>query len=460
MGKNGKLAWKRSMVMISSIALVMTGCTSAKDATKADGKSGEVVTINQFVTDTPDKVYVEKLVPDFEASHPNIKVKITKAPYAEFDSKLQSMIAAGTAPDVTSHFGQAGFIEFLDKGMLRDMTDLMAADQFKASDYGIPDNVLDIYKSGGKNYGIPVYSYVSLMLYNKDMFDKAGVPYPPADYEDKSWTFDNMVDVAKKLSKPSTDIQKAEYGLDWGWAEKDMRLIYFGPKIYSDDTWTNGGHPTASYFNTPDVVKANNRVNDLIWKDKVMPDNQFRKAVAGDGGDPFATGKIGMSVAGAWILASVKEYSFKVGVAAVPIGYNNKARDVLYIDPLLILKDSKHPKEAYEWIKYQLNKSVQEKAIELSGGTPPSNQQAAEKYFNLFAPAIDPKDLKKVVDGGLKYGIESYNHLIANYTEILNIVNNEMDPLDNGKKTVEDVSPEIDKKVNALLLEINAKYKK
>jgi multiple sugar transport system substrate-binding protein len=454
-GKAGKV---RMMVLMLAVVIVASGCSSTSK--QATGKSGETVTITQFVPDVPDKTYVEKLVPEFEASHPNIKVKIAKAPFQEFDSKLQSMVAGGTAPDVTSHWGSAGFIEFLDKGMLRDMTDLMQADNFKASDYGMQDKMLDIYKADGKNYGIPVYSYVSLMLYNKDMFDKVNIPYPPSNYEDKSWTYDKMIDIAKKLSKPSEDIQKAEYGISWNWEAQDMRLIYFGSKIYSDDTWTNGGHPTESYFNSPEVIKANQRINDMMYKDKVMPTKEYAKAVAGEGGQVFATGKVAMTVEGAWILAGVKDYSFKVGVAAVPWGYNDKARDVLYIDPLVILKDSKHPKEAYEWIKYQLGKSVQEKAIELSGGTPPSNQQAADKYFNLYAPAIDPKDMKNVVDGGLKYGIEAYNHLISNYSEILNIVQNEIDPLENGKKTVEQVSPEIQKKVNALLQEKNAKYKK
>ncbi|MCP3775916.1 extracellular solute-binding protein [Paenibacillus sp. MZ04-78.2] len=204
------------------------------------------------------------------------------------------------------------------------------------------------------------------------------------------------------------------------------------------------------------VVKINQRLSDLILKDKVMPSPEFSKAVAGLGGDPFATGRVGMSVAGAWILASVKDYSFKVGVAAVPYSGSDKNRNVLYVDPLLILKDSKHPKEAYEWIKFQLGKEIQEKSIQLSGGTPPANQQAAEKYFNLYAPAIDAKDMKNVVEGGLKYGVESYNHLITHYSEILNIVKNELDLVDNGQKSVAEISPQLEKKVNDLLKEKNA----
>jgi multiple sugar transport system substrate-binding protein len=463
--------WLNAIIVILAAVTIFSGCASTKSSTEStsnatdsaspQANSGEKVTITEFIPDVPEKIYVEQLIPDFEAKHPNIKIKIAKASSSDFDTKLQSMIAGGTSPDITSHWGDAGFAEFLDKGMLYDMTDIMSADNFKADDYGIPANLMDTYKVGGKYYGIPTFSYVTLLLYNKDMFDKAGVPYPPSSYEDKSWTFDKMLEDAKKLSEPSKDLANAKYGMDWnfGGSQRDMMLSYFGAKIYSDDTWTNGGHATASYFDSPEVIKAAQIYNDMVYKDKVSPSLEFKQAVAGQGGDAFATGRVGMYVGGAWHLTSIKDYKFKVGVAAVPATSGSTVRNVLYADPLVILKDSKHPKEAYEWIKYQLTKEVQEKTVELSGGTPPANQQAVDKYYNLYAPGISSEEMKNVIQGGYKYGIEAYNHIVTSYSEISNAVKNELDPLDNGKKTAAQVAPEIQKKVQAILTEKNAKYK-
>ncbi|GFZ78810.1 sugar ABC transporter substrate-binding protein [Paenibacillus marchantiophytorum] len=462
--KRGKLVWISTMILMVVAVPVFSGCTSTSGESKKEQNSkndGKIV-ITELVPDVPEKMYIEKLIPDFEAKHPNISIKIAKAPSNDFDTKLQSMIAGGMAPDVTSHWGNAGFAELLDKGLITDMTDMLKADSFKGTDYGMSDNLMDIYKVDGKTYGIPVYSYVTLMLYNKDLFDKSGVPYPPSSYEDKSWTFEKMMEVAKKLSVSSDDVNKVQYGVDWnfGGSQRDMKLSYFGAKIYADDTWKNGGHATASYFDSSDVIKASQTYNDMVYKDKVSPSMEFTKAVAGQGGDAFATGKVGMYVGGAWKLTGINKYKFKVGVAAVPAVNGSNIRNVLYVDPLMIMKDSKHPKEALEWIKYQLRKDVQEKTIELSGGTPPTNQQAIEKYYNLYSPNIDPKDMKNIVEGGLKYGTEAYNHLVTSYSEIANAVKNEMDPLDNGKKTAEQVAPEIQKKVNAILNEKNAKFKK
>ncbi|GAF09796.1 N-acetyl-D-glucosamine ABC transport system [Paenibacillus pini JCM 16418] len=330
------------------------------------------------------------------------------------------------------------------------MTDLIKEAGFKAADYNIPDNLMNIYKVKDRTYGIPVNMYVTLMLYNKDMFDEAKIPYPPSDYEDKSWTFDKMVADAKKMTIVSDDIAKTQYGVDFTWSERDMRPLYFGAEPYSEDTWTNGGVPSATHFDSPEVMAAYNKQFGLILKDKVAPTTEWSKSVAGQNGDPFVSGKIGMYVGGSWGLAGSNDFPFKIGVAAVPSGGNDKVRSTLFVDPLLILKDSKHPKEAFEWIKYLVTTDVQEKSIELSGGNPPVNSVAAEAYYKHFQ-GIDPEDIRKVYEGGVKYGFESYNHLITNYSQINDMFINEMQPIENGTKTVEEVMPTIQKKVTEII---------
>ncbi|MBP1999373.1 multiple sugar transport system substrate-binding protein [Paenibacillus shirakamiensis] len=442
-----------SLSLCFSLVTVLagTGCSSSKSDSNA---SGDIVTITHYTIDSPDRTFVEKLIPDFEKKHPNIKIKVTKAPYEQFDSKLQSAIAAKNAPDVTSQWGYGGFMEYYNKGMLMDLTPYLTETGFKNSDYNIPDNVMDIYKVKGKTYGVPVNSYVSLMLYNKDLFDKAKVAYPPTDYEDKSWTFDKMVEDAKKLTVDSKNIAEAQYGVDFGWGERDQRPQYFGGNVYSDDTWTNGGKPSEINLNKPEVIEAYKKIYGLIWDQKVSPSPAFSKSVAGQFGDPFLSGKIAMSVVGSWSLAASNNFNFKVGVAAVPQGPNPKVRSVLYIDPLFVLKDSKHPKEALEWIKYLVSTDVQEKSIELSGGNPPVNQKAAEKYYANFS-GIDPAQIKQVYEGAYKYGFESYNHLIDNYSQINELFINELAGVENGEKKPEEVLPVIQDKLKKLLDRVN-----
>lgn len=447
--KQGQRKWITVLSISLMLTFLFTACSSS-----SGGKKDEQVTITYYTIDSPDRTYVEKLIPDFEKAHPNIKVKVDKAPYEQFDSKLQANIAAKKSPDITSHFGYGGFMEYYNKGLLTDLSDIMKEDNFKASDYGIKDELMKIYQVNGKSYGIPSNNYVTLMLYNKDLFDKANVPYPPSDYNDKSWTFDKMVEVAKQLTVESDDIAKAQFGVDFGWGELDMRPVYFGAKVYSDDTWNNGGKPSETHFDSPETVAAYTKWIDLIWKDKVSPSPAFSTAVAGQFGDPFLSGKVAMSVVGSWSLASQSDFNFKIGVAAVPIGGNENVRSVLYIDPLFVLKDSKHPKEAYEFIKYMISQDIQEKSIELSGGTPPVNDHAKEKYYNSFE-GIDPMVIKDIYDGANKYGVESYNHLLANYSQINELFINELQTVQNGTVTPDAALPDIQAKLKKLLERVN-----
>jgi len=454
--------------IVMTIAIVTSACgtkgtsetstsgtsTSASSSTDKASLSGTVtyLTLNQ-----EDRNYVTKLVPDFNKKFPDVKIEVVTAPYDQFDQKLQTMMAGNTSPDVTSHFGQSGFTDYYNKGILLDMTPLMQADGYDPVAVGIPEEIANIYKIGGKTYGLPMNTYVSVMAYNKDLFDAAKVPYPPADYEDKTWTWDKMIENAKKLTKASDNMADATFGVEWFWAEPDMSPLYFGAKIYSDDTWTNGGNPSEVYFNSPEVISAYQKLSDLVFKDKISPTDSIVQGLGGQSGESFTSGKIAMKPAGAWLLAGTNELPFKVGVAAIPIGGNDKIRDTLYVDPLVILKDSKNPQAALEWIKFNLEPETQEKMIELSGGNPPSNMKAFEKYSSFF-PNIDPADLKKVYEGGIKYGTESYNHLINNYSQIWTIVKNETDPcLLTGKAPAADIAPIVQEKVSKLIKEANAK---
>ncbi|GJM81396.1 hypothetical protein HMSSN139_38920 [Paenibacillus sp. HMSSN-139] len=295
MKKNAAPKQRLSVLLgtILLLATILSACSGGKSAgdlgsgTNSGGDSGntggktEQVTITHYTIDSPDRTFIEELIPEFEATHPNIKVKVEKAPYEQFDSKLQTLIAGGNSPDVTSHYGYGGFAEYYNKDMLLDLTDLMAEDGFNADDYSIPSHLMDIYKVNDRTYGIPVNIYVTLMLYNKDMFDAAGVPYPPSDFEDKSWTFEKMVEDAKQMTVISDDIAKTQYGVDFTWAERDMRPLYFGAEPYSADTWTNGGVPSETHFDSPEVIAAYNKLFGLISKIKCRRTPSGARALPG-----------------------------------------------------------------------------------------------------------------------------------------------------------------------------------
>src|SRR5699024_5777577 len=158
------------------------------------------------------KPWTEKMVKEFEEENPNIKVKLQDIPQDQIDQKLQTMIAGGNVPDVWSaNWADSGFATYNGLGALLDLTEYIEKDPDSVK--GIDEKLLDIYTIDGKTYGVPILAMGSYIFYNKDLFDEAGIDYLPTDWDDKSWNYDKMIEIAKKLTKDVGDINNQVFGL-------------------------------------------------------------------------------------------------------------------------------------------------------------------------------------------------------------------------------------------------------
>lgn len=137
----------------------------------------------------------------FMDANPNITVEKSTVPWAEHHPKLRTMMAAGTAPDV--FFLNPDYQrDFINNDELLDLTDLFS--QFYEFDDFIPSsqNKVTTTVEGfdePRIFGVDVCVVGPVLFYNKDMFDAAGVPYPPVK-EEEMWTWDEFVENMKKLT--------------------------------------------------------------------------------------------------------------------------------------------------------------------------------------------------------------------------------------------------------------------
>src|SRR5207253_11035634 len=114
---------------------------------------------------------------------------------------LATQIAANNVPDVVGPVGTVGRATF--DGNWLDLTDLIQANNFDLSVY--EPSVVQNYNLPGQGLiGIPFAVYPSYIYFNKDLFDEAGLPYPPQKfgetYMGKDWNFDTVRDLAKVLT--------------------------------------------------------------------------------------------------------------------------------------------------------------------------------------------------------------------------------------------------------------------
>jgi len=120
-------------------------------------------------------------IAEFEKDNPDIKVKAEPVPLAQRDVRFSTAIRAGEGPDVFA-LDSNPVRQYIAEGWVRDLTPFVTAAggrSFLADFY--PNSLLPVTVDG-KTYGIPMNTVAMGLVYNKKLFDEAGITAPP-----KTW---------------------------------------------------------------------------------------------------------------------------------------------------------------------------------------------------------------------------------------------------------------------------------
>ncbi|KIL42503.1 hypothetical protein SD70_01035 [Gordoniibacillus kamchatkensis] len=388
----------------------------------------------------------KEMIAGFQEKNPNVKINLIIVPEDQVDQKAQTMIAGGDVPDVfVTNWGFSGFSTYKDQ--LLDLAPYIKKDPDSVK--GIGDDIMNVYRSGDKTYGIPIVALGSYLFYNKDLFDQAGISYPPTDWNDKSWTWDKMVEVAKKLTKNMDNAQKRVFGVydELFPQTADAWLFggdYFKPEAYKTNMM---GEPTVSDEGVRRGIQAH---LDLIQKYKVHPSTADLNSISAIG-VPFLTGQVAMHMkhgGGFWVNKPAK---FRWGVAALPYTVENR-RTTMFIDSVNILKATKHPDEAWAFVRHITDPNGGAKRfMEVTNATP-ANGELLKQWYEMMAKNLDmtPAQIKQVHEGSLAIANESPNHLIKNFNAINNAILQPLNSVYDGKKDIDTALKEIKSGLNAL----------
>jgi multiple sugar transport system substrate-binding protein len=177
--------WLRRTAALGAMALTM--------ATGGAALAQDQVTINWALWDWDKTVYYQPLIDAYEAKHPNVKITYTDLGSADYDTVLQTQLTGGGSDlDVITIKDIPGYANLISANLLTPLDDYIKAQNIDPNLYG---GVLDALTVNGKVYSLPFRSDFWLLYYNKDLFDKAGVPYPTNDM-----TLDQFADMAKKMT--------------------------------------------------------------------------------------------------------------------------------------------------------------------------------------------------------------------------------------------------------------------
>lgn len=337
---------KRSAVALSAVmamSLALTACGGNNNASSnsqngsAGTNSGEVKTVKIFQFKTEIVEGLNELKVEFEKEYPNIKLDIqTVGGGADYAAALKTKFASGDAPDIFSNGGYAEMDLWGDK-----MEDL--SDQPWVKDL-IPLAAEPMTKDG-KVYGMPMNLEGIGFVYNKDLFEKAGITETPK-------TLSQLEEAAKKLQA--------------------IDVIPFGNAY--QEWWLLGNQGISVAFAQQDdvdgFIKSLNEGTGTIVGNKVFEDwsNLLKLTLKYGQKNPlttdanthlamFANGETAMMQEGNWAQTLVDNITpdMNIGMFPMPINEDAEKNDKMTVGipaNLVVNKDSKSKEEAKTFLNW------------------------------------------------------------------------------------------------------------
>ncbi len=339
-----------SLVVIMSITL-FSGCSSKKTGALDKANSTDKAELKGEITfstwgSLEERKVNEEIIALFESKYPGTKINLEYIP-EEYTTKIDSMFLGKMAPDVI--YGHPKyFVTWASQGLLMDLTDKFAQTPELLDDSKFNTNLYEAFKYEGKNIATVNGADTMLLYYNKDLFDKAGVPYPTAD-----WTWEQFIDAAKKLTIIGTDGKPKQYGIsiDNSYFSTEAFLFANGGKLFDDMN-----NPKKVLINSEENIKSLKMMQDLIYTYKAAPTAADAEVLGGG----FDTGKIAMVIDGVWSVVyrkDIKEFSW--GLQELPTNNaDNKKTPALYAG-YAIAKTTKNPELAWEFAKFMQSDEAQ-----------------------------------------------------------------------------------------------------
>ncbi len=404
--------------ILLALALAAAGCGRSHRAhSGGNAQAGKKVKITLFTWTRPAEVAVnQRLCQEFMDQHPGIEVEIMNEPGQRAMDKLQTMVAAGNPPDVMSIHG-AYFMPMAASGALLDLDPLIAEDK----DFDLEDfypQLVEQCRYQGKLYSLPRYTSVYVLFYNRDLFDAAGLSYP-----DAAWTWDDYLAAARKLTVNDPDPNKRRFG---------CVIDFWGARIYPW-IWSAGGEildktGTRCLLDMPESQEALQFLVDLRHKWKVCPPTtqaEKKQNIA-----MFVNGQVAMFQTGAWDIQAMKEAkSLHWDIAPLPM--KKQHATLMGMENYAIAAQTKHPKEAWELLKFLLSPHAQEvMAREME--KQPSRQSVANGPYLAQKVGYN----RKVFVDALGYARQAPN--IPDWDRVSHYIQEQLDLIWMGKVSVKE----------------------
>ena len=227
--------------------------------------SGGKTELTFQIWDVAQKEGMEAMCAAYTQQHPDVSIEVQVTSWNEYWTKLEAAATSNQMPDIFwMHTNE--LLKYADNWILADCSDIVEKDKFSEV------SLSNAMGSDGTLYAVPKDKDTVGLVYNKEMFDAAGVAYP-----DENWTWDDLVSASEKIHAAT-----GKYGY---MAYADDQLGYWN-FVYQAGGYILNDDKTQAGFTQPATEKAmkfyiglqQNRTRPTLPRPLPAPPSSLRRA--------------------------------------------------------------------------------------------------------------------------------------------------------------------------------------
>lgn len=353
------------------------------DAKPAASTSGSPVTLRLLMSaGEPSEGAVRALVDRFQAANPNIKVNVEAVPFQEFYRQVSVSLASGDPADIL--WPDPSFVKgyVANEALLPlccgSADDALTQDDLKDYD----ETLLKSVTVDGKVYMGMVPDSGTLLFYNQELFDAAGIK-PPSTPE-TAWTWPQAIEAMLKVRKEENGQVSV-----WGGTFRTNPPNQFDGMPFARSAGEKGsntfkgisddGFTVTGYMDTPEAISGFQVYADLFVKHKLIP--------TANTPDCFETGRCATKIAPAETAAVLKARFPNLKWGVTPLPYIKTPITHSGSQSYVVAAKTKNPSQAKAFVKFAISKEESLKVLDATY-RPPARKSLAGQYPASKEPAL------------------------------------------------------------------------
>ncbi len=275
----------------------------------------------------------------FEAENPGTSVNLRITPWAIGREVLTDGVVDGNPADLAV-LGARWVPELVADGLIEPLDDYLTPD-FRAQFFQSMIEEGSVYQ--GRTFGLPVAASTRAMVFNRALFDEAGLDYP-----DDTWTWEDL----RAASVAIGEMGEGVYGFGLQGGDQLETNTYFYYFVWGNEGTLYNPSVTASALDSDLALEALTFLDDLADAGGVQPNptdpSINRRALE----DMFIEGNLGMMITGNFALLRLRRGNPNLDFGVAPIPFNRTPATYGVIDAMVMLSTSRNKEAAWALMEH------------------------------------------------------------------------------------------------------------